>query len=430
MGREHWVDTTLDQVVLNKKGKKPKKLEARPFKNSIPYIDIEAFETGKIKKYADYESSSHCDRKDVLVVWDGARFGLTGTNQKGATGSTLACLTPIKIESSFLHKFIQHHYGTIQQKPKGMATPHVDPDIFWNLEFPLPPLNEQRHIVKKLDAILPKMKDVKERLEKIPGILKKFRQSVLASACSGRLTEDWREGKHLPAWEEIFFGKLIIHAGNGLSKRKSDSGIETIVLRLADFRSGVRIYGNERKIKLSKSEIEKYLLHNNDVLVVRVNGSRSIAGLFILYRGSNETYCDHFIRFKVNEGKIVPEYLVIATNSFNSRKYIEESLVSSAGQNTINQQSLSKLNIPLPPLIEQHEIIRQVEKLFALADSLETKYKKALSRIDKIEQSVLVKAFCGELVEPNPNDEPAEELLKRILEEKAKLEGGKKTKKK
>ncbi|MEI7748553.1 MAG: hypothetical protein WCI81_05720, partial [Chlorobiaceae bacterium] len=77
---------------------------------------------------------------------------------------------------------------------------------------------------------------------------------------------------------------------------------------------------------------------------------------------------------------------------------------------------------------EQQEIVRRVEKLFALADSLEAKYKKAVERVEKIEQSVLAKAFRGELAEPDPNDEPAEELLKRILDEKAKLDGGRKTK--
>lgn len=76
----------------------------------------------------------------------------------------------------------------------------------------------------------------------------------------------------------------------------------------------------------------------------------------------------------------------------------------------------------LPPIEEQNEIVRRVEKLFAIADSLENKYKKAIERIEKIEQAVFSKAFRGELVEADPKDEPAEELLKRILAEKEKLE--------
>lgn len=80
----------------------------------------------------------------------------------------------------------------------------------------------------------------------------------------------------------------------------------------------------------------------------------------------------------------------------------------------------------LPQLEEQQEIVRRVEKLFDLAYYLEAKYKKAIQRVEKIEQSVLAKAFKGELVDPDPNDEPAAELLNLILQEKAKLESTKK----
>jgi type I restriction enzyme S subunit len=93
------------------------------------------------------------------------------------------------------------------------------------------------------------------------------------------------------------------------------------------------------------------------------------------------------------------------------------------------QKDIKEFILAVPPLVEQHEIVRRVEKLFGLADSLEVKYKKAIERVEKIEQSVLAKAFRGELVKPDPNDEPAEELLKRILAEKAKLETVKKTRK-
>jgi type I restriction enzyme S subunit len=97
---------------------------------------------------------------------------------------------------------------------------------------------------------------------------------------------------------------------------------------------------------------------------------------------------------------------------------------------TISQPQIARIEIPLPLLEEQDEIVRRVEKLFALADSLGAKYNKAMDRVEKIEQALLAKAFRGELVEPDPNDEPAEELLKRILVEKAKLDVGKKKRKK
>ncbi len=89
----------------------------------------------------------------------------------------------------------------------------------------------------------------------------------------------------------------------------------------------------------------------------------------------------------------------------------------------LNQKVLANTPFPLPPLSEQKEIVRQVDKLFALADKLEIHYQNAKVHIDKLSQSVLAKTFRGELVPQDPNDEPAEKLLERIMEEKAKMEG-------
>ena len=93
----------------------------------------------------------------------------------------------------------------------------------------------------------------------------------------------------------------------------------------------------------------------------------------------------------------------------------------------INLSILNDVLVPLPPLDEQKEIVRQVDKLFTLADKVEEHYQKARARVDALAQSVLAKAFRGELVPQNPDDEPAEKLLQRIQEEKTKMEAELKT---
>jgi type I restriction enzyme S subunit len=121
----------------------------------------------------------------------------------------------------------------------------------------------------------------------------------------------------------------------------------------------------------------------------------------------------------------LPEYCEIVFADPFLRLEIENRAKSSAGHKRISISDVKEMVIPLPPLEEQKEIVRQVDKLFALADKVEAHYQKAKARVDKLSQSVLAKAFRGELVPQDPNDEPAEKLLERILEEKAKLVGSK-----
>jgi len=112
------------------------------------------------------------------------------------------------------------------------------------------------------------------------------------------------------------------------------------------------------------------------------------------------------------------------------KEYIFNQVTKGGAQPFLSLDTIKALPIYLPPLEEQHEIVRRVERLFALADSLEAKYQKARERVDKIEQALLAKAFRGELAPPDLQDEPADALLQRILAEKAQLETGKKMRQK
>jgi type I restriction enzyme S subunit len=156
---------------------------------------------------------------------------------------------------------------------------------------------------------------------------------------------------------------------------------------------------------------------------VRSNGSVSLLGQSVIIDKTavGFAYAGYLIRLRCNEEKILSDFLNLTLETSELRTQIELPARSTTGVHNINSNEIKSLVIKLPPLEEQKEIVRRVEQLFKVADSIEAKYKKAMERVEKIEQSVLAKAFRGDLVEPDPNDEPAEELLKRILAEKAKF---------
>ena len=132
--------------MISQKGKKPLHLSTVHTSESLPYLDIEAVEQGKVKQYADWYSSVHSTEEDIFVLRTGGRNGLILRGKKGAVGSTLICLTPL-IDSDYLYYYLKlnefQHSDTRDLKSS-----------FWNLEVPVPSLEQQKAIAQNIKETL------------------------------------------------------------------------------------------------------------------------------------------------------------------------------------------------------------------------------------------------------------------------------------
>ncbi len=353
----------------------------------------------------------------------------------------------------------------INLEVKGSTRPRVNLGHIRALELPLPPLNEQRRIVAKLEELLGRVDASQQRLENIPVIIKRFRQSVLAAACSGRLTADWREeqapltrpaatlsrgergnapspgasrhrlpkgeGKILPplpegegrgegeelpeGWEYSTISEHCLDSFYGPRFAKEEYaqvGIPTI--RTTDFTEKGRIVlNNPPCIEIPQDKKAKFLLNKEDLLVTRTG---SIGKMAIFREDYEALPSAYLIRFRFTKG-ISVDYVFHYLMSSKGQELLGLG-ATSVTQPNINAETIKALPIPLPPLPEQNEIVRRVEALFTLADQLEARYRTAKAHVDKLTQSILAKAFRGELVPQDPNDEPASVLLERIRAER------------
>jgi len=302
----------------------------------------------------------------------------------------------------------------------------------------LPPLNEQKRIVAKLDAIMPRIEAVKERLDKVPTILKRFRQSVLTAAVTGRLTEKWREEHPEVESAELLLEKIKNRKQIEIKEYPYVLPDEWLVCGFYDVaivKSNLvnpENYQNYPHIAPDSIERETgKLLPYNSIKEDKVTSSKHLFKSGHIIYSKIRPYLSKVILVNFEglcsadmypiEVKIDSKYLL-----YNMLGGTFLNFASTAGTRSvlpkINQEELGQIPIPLPPLEEQKEIVRQVDKLFALADKVEARYQKAKNRVDKLSRSVLAKAFRGELVPQDPNDEPAEKLLERILEEKTKMD--------
>lgn len=265
-----------------------------------------------------------------------------------------------------------------------------------NIDLVIPSRDCQTKIADKLDSLLAKVKDAQSRLDKIPLIFKRFRQSILASAFSGGLTKEWRKENEISKdWEDVKLKEKCKRFQYGTSKKSQKLG-DVPVLRMGNLQVG-EIDWNDLVYTSDKSEIEKFKLSKNTVLFNRTN-SPELVGKTAIFRGDKPAiFAGYLIRIETNDD-LEAEYLNYYLNSCYVDKWKYHIKTDGVSQSNINAKKLGNLNIPFPMIKEQKEIIKRVSRLFERLEKIEQYYAKVKTHTDKLEQSILAKAFRGELV--------------------------------
>lgn len=324
------------------------------------------------------------------------------------------------------------------------------------LPVPLPSLAEQRRIVAKLEALLAKVDASRKRLERIPIILRRFRQAVLASACDGRLTEDWRERNPNSESAGILLQQMQIerktrwearHEKRRYSRPEEleETNLPTIpeswVWSNFDQCSWEITVGHvgpmrDRYIPKGKSflrsqnirplrfdsaglvfipedfhqTLSKSALYGGEILVVRSGANTGDCCVFPSEFG--EANCSDLVIARPLSG-LLAEYGASYVASPQGQAHLAMNETGIA-QPHFNIGAMRVKPFPLPPKAEQQEIVKRINDLFTFADQIEARYAKAKTQVDRLTESVLGKAFRGELVAKEPTDEPADVFLNRL----------------
>lgn len=429
--QEGWSECSLGEILTSKKGKKPSSVINEPKTGYVPYILIDEMEGNPIRNYTNDPKVAIIDESEVLLVWDGS-IGKCGSGMSGAIGSTLVGLKALGgIQTKFLEYIIKHQNNFIRETSTGTGLQHINKDFFEICKIPLPPLAEQHRIVAKLDALFDKIESNKKRLDKIPVILKRFRQSVLAAAVSGKLTEDWREKNKMnnewPSKQLDNIADVIDTHPSHRTPPTDENGVPYI--GMGDIHDdGTIDFKNARRVSNSvlKEHINRYSISEGDFIFGKIG---TIGKPIFIPTKRNYTISPNVILIKPKKDEVQYMYLYYYLNSavFFEEVQLETKATS---QPAYGIKKMRARVIPLPSISEQKIIINRVTLLMNYADKLEARYTKAKAMLDKLPQSILAKAFRGELVVQDPNDEPASVLLERIKEEKEILKPVKNTRKK
>ncbi|EJC2031970.1 restriction endonuclease subunit S [Escherichia coli] len=433
---KNWQICQLGDVLTLINGRAYKKEEM--LTEGVPILRIQNLNGGNKWFYSNLElqEDKYCYKNDLLYAWS-ATFGPYWSKWDH---KLIYHYHIWKIETSpalnkqFAYYALLNITEALKASAHGVAMPHITKAGMEAWEIQLPPISEQKIIAEKLDTLLAQVESTKARLEQIPQILKRFRQAVLGAAVSGKLTEDWRDNSSLSGWIEGKLGEFIKKPSYGTSSKSNKEGLIP-VLRMGNLQGG-KLDWTDLVYTSDTIEIEKYKLEYNDVLFNRTN-SPELVGKTAIYKSEQPAiYAGYLIRVQCLPD-LNPDYLNYHLNSILGRQYCYSVKSDGVSQSNINAQKLIAYPITVPPLPEQHEIVHRVEQLFAYADTIEKQVNNALARVNNLTQSILAKAFRGELTAQwraeNPElisgENSAAALLEKIKAERA-ASGGKKASRK
>lgn len=315
----------------------------------------------------------------------------------------------------FGHFFSSKGYrDAVSDMARGVNINNLKRDHFAAIQLPMAPEPEQRRIADKLDTVLARVDAVNDRLARVAPLLKRFRQSVLAAATSGRLTAEWR-GFELPEWlfERADSVCEKVQSGGTPKVGFVDEGVPFLkVYNIVDQKIAFDYRAQYVSQQVHEGELRKSQTVPGDVLMNIVGPPLGKVAVVPL---------DH-PRWNINQAitlfrpsdRVSAAWLYIVLCEGAPIRAVLSSTKGSVGQVNISLSQCRAFEIPVPPVAEQAEIVRRVELLFAYADRLEARLQAAQTAADRMTPALLAKAFRGELVPQDPSDEPASELLKRV----------------
>lgn len=377
------------------------------------------------QKYA----TKTADEGDILLARYGGSLGKVFRAHKGAYNVALAkaiILYPEVVDGEFLYLYYCSRFYQDFCTKAGYgrsAQAGFNKNDLYELLFPLPPLAEQQRIVDRIESLLAKLDEAKEKAQAVVDSFETRKAAILHKAFTGELTAKWREehGVGMESWEKRLLS-AVSSLQTGLMKGKKYTGktVELPYLRVANVQDGFLRLDEIKKIDVEEKAISRYSLAVGDVLFTE-GGDFDKLGRGTVWEGQikNCLHQNHIFVVRPNPEVLNPYFLSYQAGSRYGKAYFLSCSKQTTNLASINSTQLKNFPVLIPSIAEQEMIIKLINSFLEKELHAKEVAEAVLDQIDLMKKSILARAFRGELGTNDPSEESAVELLKQIIEQES-----------
>lgn len=412
---DNWCWTKLGCFSNIIAGGTPSRSNANFWGKGIPWVKISDMTSMYISSTEEEITEAGLENSSAKILKKGTLlFSIFATIGSISILDIRACtnqaIVGIILPTCICKEFIYYSFlllkDTIIAKGKGVAQKNINQTILKEFHLPIAPFEEQKRIVDKIESLFSKLDEAKELIQKSFDEFENRKAAILYKAIHGQLI------KKTTSWNKVILKDVVYEFQYGTSKKSEKKG-KAIVIRMGNLQAG-KIDWNDLAYSNDDEDILKYKLQKGDVLFNRTN-SAALVGKTSIYEDERlAIFAGYLIRLKYDKNLIIGRFLNYLLNSQDAKEYCSRVKTDAVNQSNINAKKIAMFSFMLPSLEEQQEIVRILDSFFEKED----KSKELLDMIAQIEEmkkSILSRAFRGELGTHSDDDEPAIELLKKII---------------